>query len=164
MNLKPRRGLNPIHQSSLIKVAGRYIGIVTPQLYLILVLSIWMAQDMWQRNFETLTAIEAQQAQQREIKLEREPLTHEALEQLQVRLARMAPKSVPALVDSTDGRALKISIQKPEDLPVFREALLVILSSEEGTIWTPVEFCVGACQGSAAFASTTGSRQRIEVK
>ena len=159
-----RLTMNPLDQSSLLKNAGRYIGFVTPQLYLILVISLWLAQQAWQKNFETLTAIEAQQAQQRAINLQRDVLGDPELNAIVAKLKRLAPRADVALVDRDGQKALSVSVSNAEGLDVFREALLLALSSDEGSIWTANSLCFGKCNGGSAVAILTANRQKIEVR
>jgi hypothetical protein len=159
-----RLALNPLNQSSLLKNAGRYIGFVTPQLYLILVISLWLAQQAWQKNFETLTTIEAQQSQQREINLQRDVLGEPELNTIIAKLKRLSPRANVALVDRDGQKALSVSVSKAEDLDTFREALLLALSSDEGSIWTAKSLCFGKCEGGPAVAVLTANRQKIEVR
>lgn len=156
--------LNPINQTSLLKTLVHHIGFLTPQLYLLLVFSLWIAQDAWQKNFETLTTIEAQQAQQRQINLQREPLNPQQVASIVAKVQRLAPRVTASIDDRNGTSSIAISISQGENLDAFREALLLVLSSDEGTLWSAKELCFGKCTGGAALAVLSGHRQRIEVK
>lgn len=158
------KGLNPIETTSLLSMIGRYIGLVTPQLYLLLVFSLWLAQQAWQKNFETLTTIEAQQSQQRQIDLRKPRLDELQIRALLDRLKRMGSPATVTLKSRPDGPAIEITVAKPVELDAFRELLNVIISSSEGTIWNVHELCFGKCEGVAAKAVLSGFKQNIEVK
>lgn len=164
MTRNMKGALNPIDENSLLKVLARYIGFVTPQLYLLLIFSVWTAQQAWQRNFETLTAIEAQQAQQRQINLQREPLTPADMDALLKKVLRLAPRVKATLSDADGGKAITVVIEKVDDLDAFREALMLVLSHDDGSIWHARELCFGKCENAQARAVLTATRQRIEVK
>lgn len=158
------QGLNPIESSSLLSVIGRYIGFVTPQLYLLLIISLWLAQQAWQKNFETLTTLEAQRTQQRQIDLQKPKLEESQNRALLERLKRLGGRAEIAIKPRAEGSALEITISKAGDLDTFREVLNVAISSSDGTIWTVHELCFGKCDGAAARAVISGFRQSIEVK
>lgn len=159
-----RPNMNPMREADIFKHAVRYAGLITPQLYLLLILSFWMAHQAWQRNFETLAAVESQQEQQREINLMRSPLTQADMENVANRMRKLSPRLVVA-TESTGGLpAIRLSIRDAGELDVFRESLMLVQSSTENAIWTASELCFGQCSNGAATATLTAIRQQIEVK
>jgi predicted component of type VI protein secretion system len=163
MKLPKSKSLNPIHPTLMLQQSARYIGLVTPQIYLVLLASLYMASWSWQSNLETLSAIEATHAQQRQIELKRLPLEDAEWQSVQARLKRISTRIQSQIIDHKGQKAIQIDVSKEDDIDAFREALMITQSALKGSIWNMDYLCIGQCKGSKANAILTAYKQRIEA-
>jgi hypothetical protein len=157
------KSLNPIHSTLMMRRSLRYIGLVTPQIYLVLLASLYMASWSWQSNLETLTAIESTHAQQRQIELKRLPLEDTEWQSIQARLKRISPRIQSQVIDHNGKKAIQIDVSKEEDIDAFREALMIAQSAQKGGTWAVEYLCIGQCKSAKGSAILSAFKQRIEA-